>query len=90
MRHVRRLSQRDQDLLALKFDGELSDAEIGCVLKMSKVNVRVSIFRALRRLRSLMEEEREWATAYRSPPLPCYREKAGQRRRTGSHRPYRK
>jgi len=63
MRHRRRLSQRDQELLSLRFDGELGNAEISCVLKMSKVNVRVSIYRALKRLRSLMEEETEWATA---------------------------
>lgn len=63
MRRLRRLSERDQALLSLRFDGELSNTEIACVLKMSKGNVRVSIFRALRRLRSLMEEEGEWATA---------------------------
>jgi RNA polymerase sigma-70 factor (ECF subfamily) len=57
MRHVRRLSQRDQDLLALKFDGELCYTEIGRVLKMSNVNVRVSIFRALKRLRTMIEEK---------------------------------
>jgi RNA polymerase sigma-70 factor (ECF subfamily) len=55
MRHLRKLSGRDQELLALKFEGELSYAEISRVLKLSEVNVRVSIFRALRRLRSLME-----------------------------------
>jgi RNA polymerase sigma-70 factor (ECF subfamily) len=57
MRHVRRLPQRDQDLLSLKFDGELTYSEIGHVLKMSGVNVRVAIFRALKRLRALIEEE---------------------------------
>ncbi len=56
MSHVRRLSQRDQELLALKFEGELSYAEISRVLHMTEVNVRVSIFRALKRLRGLMEE----------------------------------
>jgi RNA polymerase sigma factor (sigma-70 family) len=56
MSHVRRLSQRDQELLALKFEGELSYAEISRVLQMTEVNVRVSIFRALKRLRQLMEE----------------------------------
>jgi len=55
MRHLRKLSGRDQELLALKFEGELSYAEISRVLKLSEVNVRVSIFRALKRLRSLME-----------------------------------
>ena len=57
MRHVRRLSCRDQELLALKFEGELSYVEISRVLGLSEVNARVSIFRALRRLRSLMEED---------------------------------
>ncbi|MDP2675514.1 MAG: RNA polymerase sigma factor [Dehalococcoidia bacterium] len=57
MRHLRRLSDRDQELLALKFEGELSYGEISRVLRLSEVNVRVSIFRALKRLRSLMEED---------------------------------
>ncbi len=67
MRLLKRLSERDQELLSLKFDGELSYSEIGCVLKMSTVNVRVSIFRALRRLRSLMEEEEEHLDALARP-----------------------
>ena len=57
MGRLRKLSQRDQELLSLKFEGELSYAEISRVLRLSEVNVRVSIFRALKRLRSLMEEE---------------------------------
>jgi len=57
MQHLRKLSDRDQDLLSLKFEGELSYAEISHVLRLSKVNVRVAIFRALKRLRSLMEED---------------------------------
>ncbi len=57
MKHVRMLPRRDQELLALKFEGELTYAEISRVLKMSQVNVRVSIFRALKRLRGLMTEE---------------------------------
>ena len=57
MRRLRRLSDRDQELLALKFEGELSYAEISRVLRLSEVNVRVSIFRALKRLRSLVEED---------------------------------
>ena len=58
MSHVRKLSRRDQELLALKFEGELSYAEISRVLKISEVNVRVSIFRALKRLRELMTDAR--------------------------------
>ena len=57
LRHLKRLSDRDQELLALKFEGELSYTEISRVLRLSEVNVRVSIFRALKRLRSLMEED---------------------------------
>ena len=57
MGHLRKLAVRDQELLALKFEGELSYAEISCVLRLSAVNVRVAIFRALKRLRSLMEED---------------------------------
>src|SRR3972149_7037571 len=53
MRHVRGLSGRDQELLALKFEGELSYVEISRVLGLSEVNARVSIFRALKRLRGL-------------------------------------
>jgi RNA polymerase sigma-70 factor (ECF subfamily) len=56
MRELRNLSRRDQELLSLKFEGELSYAEIARVLGLSDVNVRVSIFRALRRLRTLMEK----------------------------------
>jgi len=55
MRKVKDLSTRDQELLALKFEGELTYAEIGRVMKLSEVNVRVSVFRALKRLRKLME-----------------------------------
>ena len=55
--HLTRLSERDQELLSLKFEGELSYAEISSVLNLSEVNVRVSVFRALKRLRSLMVQE---------------------------------
>lgn len=57
MRHLKKLSARDRELLSLKFEAELSYAEIGRVLRMSEVNVRVSVFRALKRLRILMEED---------------------------------
>ncbi len=57
LRHLRRLSQRDQELLALKFEGELSYAEIRGILGLSEVNVRVAIFRALKRLRTIMEKD---------------------------------
>lgn len=54
---LKTLPRRDQELLALKFEGELTSAEIARVMRMSEVNVRVSIFRALSRLRERMAEE---------------------------------
>lgn len=51
MRHFRTLAPRDQEVLSLKFDMELRHAEIAQVMGMTETNVRVSIFRALKRLR---------------------------------------
>lgn len=58
MRHFHTLSHRDQELLALKFDAELTYAEIAQVMGMTDVNVRVSIFRALKRLRDRVRKEK--------------------------------
>lgn len=55
LQHIKTLPRRDQELLSLKFDAEMTNAEIAQVMKMSPLNVRVSIFRALKRLRSRME-----------------------------------
>jgi RNA polymerase sigma-70 factor (ECF subfamily) len=55
MARLRELSQRDQELLALKFDAELSYQEIGRIMDMSEVSVRVAMLRALRRLRERVE-----------------------------------
>lgn len=55
MAQMKTLPQRDQDLLSLKFEGELTNAQIAKAMHMSEVNVRVSIFRALSRLRERME-----------------------------------
>jgi RNA polymerase sigma factor (sigma-70 family) len=57
MRHVRTLSRRDQELLSLRFDAELTGGEIARVMGMNVENVRVSIYRALRRLRERLEKE---------------------------------
>ncbi len=48
---VRQLPKREQEIIALKFDGELTNREIAAILNTSEVNVRVTIFRALRKLR---------------------------------------
>jgi len=51
---VRQLPRREQEIIALKFDAELTNREISHVLSTSEVNVRVTIFRALRKLRDRM------------------------------------
>ena len=57
MRHFRTLPQRDQELLSLKFEGQLTYAEIARVMGLTEVNVRVSIFRSLRRLRDRVQKD---------------------------------
>jgi len=52
---VRGLPKREQEIIALKFDAELTNREIAGVLSTSEVNVRVTIFRALRKLRDRMK-----------------------------------
>jgi len=57
VQYIARLPLRDQELLSLKFDAELKNSEIAKVMKMTPLNVRVAIFRALKRLRALLEAE---------------------------------
>jgi RNA polymerase sigma-70 factor (ECF subfamily) len=52
---VKQLPKREQEIIALKFDAELTNREIASVLSTSEVNVRVTIFRALRKLRERMQ-----------------------------------
>lgn len=63
VKHLRQLPQRDQELLSLKFDAELTNAEIARIVGMSPLNVRVAVFRALRRLRKLMAQPEQGASA---------------------------
>ena len=57
MHHLRSLPTRDQELISLKFDGELTHAEIGQVMGLTSLNARVSVFRALRRLRARLDKD---------------------------------
>jgi len=57
VRHVRALSRRDQEVLSLRFDAELTDREIAQVMGTKPLNVRVCIHRALRRVRARLEKE---------------------------------
>ena len=56
---LRQLPPREQEIISLKFDAELTNREIAEILSTSEVNVRVTIFRALRKLRARMEQQRE-------------------------------
>ena len=57
-RLVRDFPQREQDIISLKFDAELSNHQIAEIMDLSEPNVRVIIFRTLRKLRELMIAER--------------------------------
>src|ERR1700674_2590946 len=57
-RLVREFPQREQDIISLKFDAELSNHQIAEIMDLSEPNVRVIIFRTLRKLRELMIAER--------------------------------
>jgi RNA polymerase sigma-70 factor (ECF subfamily) len=51
------LSERDQEVISLKFAGRLRNAEIGEVLDMKEKTVSVVLLRAMRRLRQQIEPE---------------------------------
>jgi RNA polymerase sigma factor (sigma-70 family) len=57
-RLVREFPQREQDVISLKFDAELTNHQIAEIMELSEPNVRVIIFRTLRKLRELMIAER--------------------------------
>ncbi len=56
---LRTLPPREQEIISLKFDAELTNREIAGILNTSEVNVRVTVFRALRKLRERMEKQQE-------------------------------
>lgn len=56
-RLVQHLPQREQDIVALKFDAELSNTQIAEIMDVSEPNVRVILFRTLRKLREMMTAE---------------------------------
>jgi RNA polymerase sigma-70 factor (ECF subfamily) len=53
--------QREQDIISLKFDAELSNAQIAEIMGLTEPNVRVIIFRTIRRLKKMMIAERNLA-----------------------------
>lgn len=56
---LRQFPQREQDIVALKFDAELSNGQIAEIMDLSEPNVRVILFRTLRKLRELMLASRQ-------------------------------
>jgi RNA polymerase sigma-70 factor (ECF subfamily) len=55
--HLHRFPQREQDIIALKFDAELTNAQIAQVMGLSGGKVGVALYRTLRRLRRALERE---------------------------------
>lgn len=56
---LRTCPQREQDIIALKFDAELANAQIAQIMGLSEPNVRVILFRTLRKLREMMTAARQ-------------------------------
>lgn len=57
MKALRQLSVREQNIIALKFWGELRNRQIAEMLGLSESNVAVILFRALKRLRNILIKE---------------------------------
>ncbi len=55
---LRTFPQREQDIVSLKFDAELTNAQIARIMGLSEANVRVILFRTLRKLREMMKSGR--------------------------------
>src|SRR3989304_4002813 len=47
--------QREQDIVSLKFDAELTNGQIAQVMGLTEANVRVILFRPLRKLRGMVK-----------------------------------
>jgi len=56
-RLVREFPQREQDIISLKFDAELPNQQIADIMGLSEPNIRVIIFRTLRKLREMLAAE---------------------------------
>jgi len=57
LQSLRHLSERDQEIISLKFAGKLRNKEIGEVMEMKEKTVSVALLRAMRRLRQGIENE---------------------------------
>jgi RNA polymerase sigma-70 factor (ECF subfamily) len=68
------LTERDREVLALRFGGDMSGPEIAKLLNLSLANVQQILSRSLRKLRGLLEEtgydRPRAASAISRPPAP--------------------
>jgi len=55
--HLRRLALREQDIIALKFDAQLTNAQIAQVMELSERKVRAILYRTLRHISKALERE---------------------------------
>jgi RNA polymerase sigma factor (sigma-70 family) len=69
---LRRLSERDREVLALRFGGDMTGPEIAELLNLTLANVQQILSRSLRKLRGLLDEAgyetTRAASAISSPP----------------------
>ena len=54
---MRTLPEREQEIIGLKFLGGLNNRQIGQAMGLRAGHVAVILYRALRRLRDLLEDE---------------------------------
>ena len=54
---IAQLNERDQEIISLKFAGQLGNKEIGQIMGMKEKTVSVTLLRAVRRLRQQIEKE---------------------------------
>jgi RNA polymerase sigma-70 factor (ECF subfamily) len=57
LRCLEHLSERDQEIISLKFAGKLRNKEIGEIMGMPEKTVSVVLLRAMRRLRQEIDQE---------------------------------
>ena len=58
-RAIRRLSQKDQEILSLRYAAELSYEDIGVILRKKPGAVKMAIHRTLKKVKEMMESDHE-------------------------------
>jgi RNA polymerase sigma factor (sigma-70 family) len=61
------LSDRDREVLALRFGGDLTGPEIAELMNLSLANVQQIVSRSLRKLRTLLDRSREPSSSCQQP-----------------------